>query len=195
VSQGGPGSTAAGRLGAIAPVPFVGTATLLVALIVFTPVLLAGGPSPLAVQPVLSVYRAPGASATSFDVHGADPNVPYLWLNVSVGTGFVWNGLCPGSAGVAKWSYWNGTNTLGWTLVAGANPVVVNASVVYAQSSGRTVYAGELAFDLTGQNTSGESLLYVACPWTSTVSPGGSWTVSLGPLPIDLVNYGSGGPT
>jgi hypothetical protein len=184
-----------GRLGAVAPVPFVGTAAILVALIVFTPVLVATGPSAIEIQPVLSVYRASGASATSYHVHGADPNVPYPWLNISLGTGFTWSGSCPDPSVGLTWSYSNGTNTTGGVMVSGANPVVVNVTVVYAVSSGRTVYAGELAFDLVSQNSSSESLLYVPCPWTPAVSSGGSWTVSLGTLPIDLVNYGSGGPT
>ena len=187
-------ATPGGRLGAIAPVPFVGTATILVALIVFTPVLLATGPSSFAVQPVLSVYRATGSSATNFYVHGTDPNVPYLWVNLSIGAGFSWGGSCPSPLDLLRWTYANETNVGGWSLLSGANPAVVNVTVTYTQSSGRTVYAGELAFDLVSQNTSGESLLYVPCARTPSVGSG-SWAVSLGMLPIDLVNYGSGGPS
>jgi len=188
-------SALGGRLGAVAPVPFVGTATILVALIVFTPVLLASGPSALAVQPVLSVYRAPGSGLTNLHVHGADPNVPYRWLNVSLGTGFSWTGACPANTAALAWSYTNGTNTTGADVATPAVPVVVNVTVVYLQGSSRTLYAGELAFTVIDQNTSKESLVYAPCLWTPSVSPGGSWAVSLGTLPIDLVNYGSGGPS
>lgn len=184
-----------GRLGTYAPVPFVGTAAILVALIVFTPVLLASGPSALAVLPQLTVYRAPGSSTTNYHVHGTDPTVPYRWINVSLGTGFVWNGSCPAASAPLAWSYADGNNTTGTIVYSEANPVVVNVTAVYLQSSGRTVYAGELAFDLVNQNTSSESLLYVPCRWTPSVSSGGSWAVSLGPYTFDLVNYGSGGPT
>lgn len=189
----GPGpSLRWGRLGAVAPVPFVGAATLLVALIVFTPVLLATGPSPFAVQAELSFYRAGGSSVTEVFVEGVDPHVAYRWLNLSLGSGFSWTGTCPSS--VADWSYTNETNATVVAVFSGANRVLVNVTAVYLQASGRTVYAGEVAVEITGQNTSAESLVYAPCSWASGLGSGGSWTVSLGTLSILLVNYGSGGP-
>lgn len=189
----GPGPLPRGvRLGAIAPVPFVGAAAILVALIVFTPVLLATGPSPLAVQAELSFYRASGASATEVYLEGVDPHVAYRWLNLSLGSGFSWSGSCPSS--VARWNESNDTNATVVAMFTEANPVVVNVTAVYLPSSGRTVYAGELALYLVGQNTSGEGLLYVPCSWSSGLGPGGSWAISLGTLSVLLVNYGSGGP-
>jgi hypothetical protein len=182
-----------GRLGAVAPVPLVGAAAILVALIVFTPVLLAPGPSPLAVRAELIVYRAIGSPTTEFDVHGYDPDVPYRWINLSLGTGFSWTGSCPST--VPTWRTTTGANELVASVLANATPVVVNATAVYEQGGSRTVYAGELAFDIVGFNTSGESVAYAPCPWTPSVSPAGSWSVSQGTLPIPLVNYGSGGPS
>jgi len=200
VSAPGPGSgldraraAAASRLGAAAPLPFVALAAILVALIVFTPVLLASGPSPLEVQAILGVYRAPGSATTSFEIHGYDPDVPYRFLNLSVGTGFAWTGACP--TGPLTWSYTNTTNQTATTLASSSAPLVVNASAVYGQGSGRTVYAGELAIEVTNQNTSSETLVFVVCPSTPTLPTPSPWTVSLtGADPIPLVNYGAGGP-
>jgi len=180
-----------GRLGAVAPVPFVGLAAILVALIVFTPVLLATGPSPLAVRAELTVYRTVGGSTTEFAVHGLDPEVPYRWLNVSLGTGFSWTGSCP--RGALSWNYSNGSYEVVASVLAPQGPVVVNATAIYESGGTRTVYAGELAFEVTGLGSSGETLRYASCPWTPSVGSG-SWQVSRGTLPIPLVNYGSGGP-
>ena len=186
-------SAAASRLGAAAPLPFVALAAILVALIVFTPVLLASGPSPLAVQAILGVYRSPGSTTTSFEIHGYDPDVPYRFLNLSVGTGFSWSGVCP--SGPLAWSYTNTTNQTATTLSSSADPLVVNASAVYGQGSSRTVYAGEVAIDVTNPNTSSETLVFVVCPSTPSLPTPSPWTVSLtGADPIPLVNYGAGGP-
>lgn len=182
----------AGRLGAVAPVPFVGTATILVALIVFTPVLLATGPSPLAVQAELTVYRPVGSTTTEFAVHAFDPEVPYRWLNLSLGTGFHWSGSCPSAK--LNWSYANETNELVASLEANTGPVVVNATAVYDQGGSRTDYAGALAFQVLNVGSSSETLVYVPCAWTPGIGPGGSWAVSRGTLPLPLVNYGTGGP-
>jgi hypothetical protein len=185
-------TVAIGRLGRVAPVPYVGTAAILVALIIFTPVLLATGPSPLAIQAVLTVYRVSGGPATDYGLHGADADTPYRWLNVSFGTGFSWTGACP--SGGLIWRYDNATNATGVDVASSANPVVVNVTAVYERGGARTLYAGEIAFFVSGQNSSSESLSYAPCAWTPSVTPPGSWAVSLGTLPIDLVNYGSGGP-
>ncbi len=189
-----PPTVAIGRLGRVAPVPFVGTAAILVALIVFTPVLLASGPSPLAVQARLTVYRVAGGGTTDYGLIGVDADTPYRWLNLSFGTSssWSWSGGCP--SGALRWRYDNATNATSVNNASGANPVVVRATAVYEFGGTRTVYAGEIAFFLSGQNTSSESFAYAPCPSTPSVTPPGSWAVSLGTLPIDLVNYGSGGP-
>jgi len=186
-----PFPTAAGRLGAVAPVPFVGLAAILIALIVFTPVLLAAGPSPLAVQAELEVYRTVGASSTEFDVHGIDPGIPYQSLNLSVGTGFSWSGSCPDT--MLNWTYVNETNEAVVNVLSSATAVVVNATAVYDQGGTRAVYAGEIAFSIDNFGAPNEAIRYAPCPWTPSVSSTGSWAVSQGSLPLPLVNYGSGG--
>jgi len=190
---GRPRPTTAGRLGSVAPVPFVGLAALLIALIVFTPVLVATGPSPLAVQATLLVYRSVGAPTTEFAVEAYDSEVPYRWINVSLGIGFTWSGSCP--TGALTWSYANGTDQVAWNVNASSEPVVVNVSAIYDKGGTRIVYAGEIAFDVVNLNSSSESLVYAPCPWTPGVTSAGSWTVSLGTDTFLLANYGSGGPS
>jgi hypothetical protein len=184
--------TPGGRLGAVAPVPFVGVATILVALIVFTPVLLAPGPSPLAVQAELSVYRTLGSPTTEFYVHGIDPVVPYRWVNLSLGSGFPWTGSCPTTP--LNWSYTNETNETVSNVVSGADPVVVNATLVYLQGGTRVLYAGEMAFHVVNRGSASEGLAIAPCPWTPGLSPPTSWAVSNLPLGLLLVDYGTGGP-
>jgi hypothetical protein len=181
-----------GRLGAVAPVPFVGTAAILVALIVFTPVLLATGPSALAIQAELVVYRVVGAPMTDFYVHAVGSNVPYSDVDVGLGTGFTWNGGCPSSG--LHWNYTNDTDLLFLRVSTSSMPVVVNVTAVYGQGAGRTVYAAELAFSLVNAGTSSEALAIAGCPWTGAESPPGSWPVAHLPLSLLLVDYGSGGP-
>lgn len=186
-----PRSSILNRLGSVAPVPFVGVAAILIALIVFTPVLIASGPSSLAVQGYLYVYRVAGSAETDFEITAYDQEVAYGWINLSVGSGFPWTGGCPTAK--LNWTYDNETNELVASVVADSNPVVVNASAVYDQGGTRTVYAAEIAFDVVGLNSSGESLDYTPCPWTPGVSSG-SWAVSRGTLGLSLVDYGPGGP-
>lgn len=186
-----PFPTAAGRLGAVAPVPFVGLAAILIALIVFTPVLLAAGPSPLAVQAELEVYRTIGSSSTEFDVHGIDPGIPYQSLDLWLGTGFSWTGTCPDSS--LNWTYVNETNEAVVNVLSSSMAVVVNATAVYNQGGTRAVYSGEIAFAIDNFGGSNEAIRYAPCPWTPSVSSSGSWAVSQGSLPLPLVNYGPGG--
>jgi hypothetical protein len=180
------------RLGAVAPVPFVGTATILVALIVFTPVLLGTGPSPLAVRAELVVYRVVGGTTTDFYVHAVGSDVPYSQVRVALGTGFAWRGSCPTSG--LNWTYSNRTNLLDLSVIANLTPVVVNATAVYNSGGTTTVYAGELAFAIIGLGATNEAIAIAPCPWTSAESPPASWSVSNLPLTLLLVNYGSGGP-
>jgi len=180
-----------GRLGAIAPVPFVGAAAILVALIVFTPVLLASGPSPLAVQAKLEVYRTVGSPMTEFTINALG-DVPYARLDLGLGTGFVWTGSCP--AAPLHWNYTNGTDEVDLNVQTNETPVVVNATAVYDRGGAVTVFAGEIAFDIVNPGAPSEALELAPCAGTPGVSPPGSWSVSQLPLTILLVNFGSGGP-
>ncbi len=186
---GGPSS----RLQTVAPVPFVGAAAILVALIVFTPVLLASGPSPLAVRAELVIYRTVGSPTTQFYVHAVGSDVPYATIDLALGSGFAWSGSgCP--ATVANWTYVNTTDRLGSLVVTSELPVLVRATAVYNQSSSSTVYAGELAFDVVNPGSSSETLAIVPCASTPGLSAPGSIATGDLPLSLYLVNFGSGGP-
>ncbi len=183
----------AGRLGAYAPIPFVGASAILVALIVFTPVLLSGGPSPLAVRAELVVYRVVGGAVTDFYVHGVDPTVPYWEIDVALGTGFGWTGACPTSG--VRWAYHNETHALGLAVNSSSGSTLVLARAVYNASSGPTVYEAQFAFNITNFGRPDEAVTIVPCvAATPGVSGPGSWLVANLPVPLLLVDYGSGGP-
>ncbi len=187
--RSGPG----GRLGAYAPVPFVGAAALLVALIVFTPVLLASGPSPLELQAELVVYQPPSSTALQFDVRAIGDTVPYARLEIALGGGFPWTGSCP-TSGVG-WSYTNATNMLELSVNTSLSPVVVNASAVYRAGGTTTIYDAEFAFYVVNPGAPGESLAIAGCSHaTPGVTTPSSWPVSQLPHAWLLVNFGSGGP-
>ena len=190
VTVRGPGP--GGRLGRVAPLPFVGAAAILVALIIFTPVLLATGPSPLAEHAELTVYRVVGGTTTQFYVHAVGSDVPYAEIRIGLGTGFSWSGGCPTSP--LNWTISNETDLLALSVGSTASAVVVNATVIYDEGGARTVYAGEIAFGLVNQNLSDEGLELAGCPYTPGESPPHSWPVSALPLSLLLVNYGAGGP-
>ncbi len=186
-----PGAGRAGRLGAVAPVPFVGAAVILVTLIIFTPVLLASGPSPLAVQAELVVYRVVGAPTTDLYVHAVGSDVPYAEIHLGIGTGFSGSG-CPSV--VPQWNYTNGTDLLELSALAEGTPFVVNATVVYQNGGATTIYAAELAFAIVNAGDANEGLAISSCPATPGESPPGSWAVTNLPLSLLLVNFGAGGP-
>ncbi|HTT15888.1 MAG TPA: hypothetical protein VMH49_00805 [Thermoplasmata archaeon] len=182
-----------GRLGAYAPVPFVGAASILVALIVFTPVLLASGPSPLALEAELVVYRTTGSASTEFYLHALGALVPYARLSIALGSNYTWNGQCPSSG--LTWTPAQETDALELSVASALNPVVVNATAVYASGGSSTVYAAELAFEVLNVGAPDESLAVVACTAaTPGVSTPGSLSVSELPHAWLLVDYGAGGP-
>ena len=188
-----PRRATASRLGAYAPVPFAGAAAILVALIVFTPVLLASGPSALAVQAELVVYRVQGGTTTEFYLHAVGSDVPYARIDLDLGTGFLWDGSCPTSG--ITWSNTSLTDVLSVSNTSLSAPVLVNASATYNASGRTSVYAAELALNVDNLGSSSESLAIVPCP---AATPGesvpSSWLVSNLPLALLLVDYGSGGP-
>jgi len=182
------------RLGRYAPVQFAGPAAILLALIVFTPILLSGGPSALAVQAELTIYRVPGGPGTEFYVHAVSWEVPYAQIDLAYGTGFAWSASACPTSGIT-WNRTSATHLLELGQSTAANPFVVNATAVYAPGGARTVYAGMLAFEITNPGQPDETVSILPC--TST-TPGltapGSWPVSQLPLSVFLANYGSGGP-
>ncbi len=183
------------RLARIAPLPFVAVAAILIALIVFTPVLLYSGPSPFLAQGELAVDTLPGSNWTKFYVLPLDPQeVRYDSVELHVGSGFAWTGSCP--AAVPSWSNVSDSNTLVVSENSTGNPVLVWAEAVYSASTGPVIYAGEFAFQVMDPAGPNPQLLMVPC---TTVTPGAavpSSSVPVGDLPVflPLVDYGSGGP-
>ena len=181
------------RLGAYAPVPFVGAAAILVALIVFTPVLFSGGPSPITIQARLTVDRIVGANATHLYVGSLGGDVRYSAINLSVGTGFTWSGSCP--TAVSHWSNTTDTQVIELESSVGATSAEVVASAVYDARGAVTVYEGALAFNVTHEGAADEAIVMAPCALTPGFSPPTSWPVTDLPLSLLLVNYGSRGPT
>lgn len=184
----------ADRLSAIAPLPFVATTAVLVLLVLFTPVLLSTGPSPILAQGQLTIDRLPSGNWTKFYVMALDPHaIRYASIALAVGTGFAWNGSCPTS--VQSWSSAQENETLGLGTSTGSDPVVVNATAVYQASTGPVVYAGEYAFHVLDGPGSVPQLLMVPCTATTPGASVPSSAVAIASLPvtIQLVNYGSGG--
>lgn len=182
------------RLARLAPLPFVAVATILVTLIVFTPVLLSTGPSPLLTQGELAVDHLPGANWTKFYVLPLDPQqVRYASIELSVGTGFAWTGNCPAS--VSNWSNVSDTDVVVVSTNTSADPVLVWAEATYTAPTGPVIYAGEFVFHAMDPSGPNPELLLAPCPATpGAVVPAPA--VSFGDLPVflPLVNYGSGGP-
>lgn len=180
-------------LGSYAPLPMVGAAAILVALIVFTPVLVETGPTPLARQAELIVYRVVGGLGTDFYLHAVGSDVPYAHVSLALGTGFGWTGACPTSG--ISWNNTSASDRLELDATGTASPMLVYATANYTGSGSTTIYAGELAFEVVNPGSPAESLNIVPC---TTATPGvtapTSYAVSQLPLSLLLVDYGSGGP-
>ncbi len=183
------------RLTRIAPLPFVAVAAILVALLLFTPVLLSTGPSAYLAQGELTVDRLPSVNWTKFYVTALDPHaVRYSSIDLRVGSGFSWNGACP--TGTLTWTSLADTQAMSLLANTTANPVVVNATAVYSSADGPVVYAGVFAFNVLDPTGPAPVLQMVACtsstPGISVPSP--SIDVASLPISLSLFNYGSGGP-
>ncbi len=184
---------AIGRLGAYAPVPFVGAAAILVALIIFTPVLLASGPSPLAVRPELVIYRVTGAPTVLYYLHGVDPTVPYGRLLLGVASFGSWTGACPTTG--LSWSNESADNVLELGAEGSTGPTLIYAYAVYNTTAGSTIYAGAFALVVDHLGQSDEGLSLVPCAGaTPGVTVPSSWSTANLPLPLLLVDFGTAGP-
>lgn len=183
------------RLARLAPLPFVAVATILLTLIVFTPVLLSTDLSPLLTQGELAVDRLSGANWTKFYVLPLDPQeVRYDSIELRVGTGFAWSGSCP--AAVPQWTNLSDNDSIVVAANTSSDPVVVWAEASYAAATGPVIYAGEFAFHAMDPSGPNPQLLMVPC---SSATPGvtvPSSSVAFGDLPVflPLVNYGAQGP-
>ncbi len=182
-----------GRLYGAFPWPFVGTAVILSALVVLTPVLFSSGaPSPgFLTAADLIVDRVTGANVTHFYVRAVGSTVRYQSISVGIATGFAWNGgrvTFPSS-----WTWTNESDVLELGLNSSGNPIALNVTVEYAAGGSVAYYAGVLAFDLAGTG-SGETLSIAVSPTTAGVFAPSSLSVGQLPEPIGLQDFGDRSP-
>lgn len=194
----GSASRRRGRLGHFAPLPLVGTALLLVVLIVLTPALESNSHQPgpgLLTQAELVVDKIASNATMHFYIWALGETIRYAQIDVGVATGFNWTGTQALNWSALNFSAWtNQTDTLSVSLASSANPLALSVFVHYASPAGATWYVAMLAFyvGLTSP-PSGESL-YASSP-TSGVAVDSSIAVSNDTLPeaILLANAGPGG--
>ncbi len=182
------------RLGRVAPLPFVAVSVILVALLLFTPVLLSTGSGIYLAQGELIVYSVPGANWTKFLVQPRDPQqINYTSIELHVGYGFAWNGTCPRT--VANWSNTSDANAVALLTNTTHDPVVVSSTAVYSSPDGPVVFAGEFAFHVANVSGPVPTMFIVPCTAvTPGVSAPASLPVSQLQITLFLYNYGSGGP-
>jgi hypothetical protein len=171
--------------------PFLGVVVLLILLIFATPGLLAVGQpnagSP-ATQAVLVLYRGPGANYTEFHVQGVS-FLAYHRISVGIASQFSgWPVVAHGShLNFTRWV--NVSDSLSVQADSGANPVAINVSAVFVDSSGGSVqYFGLYAFNLTGST-------YVIQPLLTGLDSG-SPSLRLSDLPqgLPLLTRSGSGP-
>lgn len=175
-------------LGQLFPWPFVAVAVLLLVLILITPSLLStgggAGAGSIEAQAELVVDHVPGAGPLHAYVHGFGmvryANISLAWL-----TNFTW----PPTAAIAA-ENWTNRTTVNETLEVGvvlpSDPVALNISAVYVDSSGQRVwYSGLYAFHIAGDTLFTVDL----APGASPVSP-----TALTNLPIAFPLSGSSVP-
>lgn len=198
-NEGGvrPGPRPPGRLGVFAPWPLVGVTVLLIALIVFTPVLVANAHQPgpgILTQAELVVDRVAGNATFHFYVWALGEEIRYQEMYVGVATSFHWTGNSSVPWSTLNWTRWhNASNVLSEIVESTANPVALNIYAYYYSASGSTWYVGVIAFYVGGTLSSGETL-YSASE-TSGVTLTSPLAVSNDTLPtvVLLHNAGSGG--
>jgi hypothetical protein len=184
------------RLRGLFPTPLVGVAAILAVLIVLTPVLFESGPplpGSLLAQAELTVDRVSGGNATSFYVRAVGEAVRYTSIHIGLATGFAWTGSFPG--GTLHWTDWNNQSyVLEASVRAGNGSVAINVTAVYTEGGGTAVYAGLVAFNLSGTVSSGEVLSIAVSPATPGVAAPSSVAVGSLPLSMPLQDFGGSGP-
>ncbi len=182
------------RLARVAPLPFVAVSVILVALLLFTPVLLSTSSGVYLAQGELNVFSVSGANWTKFLVLPRDPQqINYTSISLGLGYGFAWTGSCPGT--VTNWTNTSDTNSVALLANTTRNPVVVSSTAVYMSPDGPVVFAGSFAFDVA--NATGPNPTLFIAPCTSAtpgVTAPASIAVAQLPITLFLNNYGSGGP-
>ncbi len=138
--------------------PFIGVAALLVLLIFLTPALLTTGSSPPAGSPLtaaeLIVDHAANANNTTYYVTSLSTSARYQSVTLGFEGISAWPFAGPVSS-LRAWHWKNATNVLVVSVTNDSNPVAVNVTVKYVDSSGASaMYAGIFAFFLN--RTTGE---------------------------------------
>jgi hypothetical protein len=179
--------------GRLLPWPFVGVSVVLIALILFTPVLFSSG-QPAAgtiyTQAELFVDRTTTGNATHIYLHAYDPLVRYASISIGVASGFSWTGRFP--TGPLTWTVQNGTGLLALDVATSADTFAVNVTAVYSQGGGVAIYAGLVAFNLSSPSGPGAVLSIAVSPQTPGIAAPASILVSALPLLLNLENFGSG---
>ncbi len=162
------------------PMPWVGIAVLLLALIVLTPVLYSSGPpaaGTIFTQAELVVDT--NGTVTHLYLWGVS-DVRYQSLSMGIATGFAW-GHRP-SRIPFQWT--NGTEILALVGSSDQGVFAVNVTAVYV-SQGQACYGGLVAFNLSATGLATQSFT----PGLSTPS-----LIGLGALPLSIAlpNQGSG---
>lgn len=190
---------APGKLGVYAPWPLVGVTVLLVALVIFTPVLVTNSHQPgpgILTQAELVVDRTAGNSTFHFYVWALGETIRYDQIDIGMASSFNWTGTTNLNWTAMNWTEWNNdTGVLSVILNSQANPVALNISAHYVSPSGSTWYFGLLAFYVSPATASSGESLYSASGTSgiSVTSPLGVSNTTL-PAVILLKDIGPGGP-
>lgn len=175
------------------PVPLVGVALLLAILIVLTPILTSNGqPAAGSIfsQAELIVDAVPGNSTIHFYVRALSSTARYDEIRFSLAGGFNWTGVYP--SGALRWSDWeNASSVVSISAMTNESPVAVNVSAYYVANGGSALYLGLLALEVATPAGGSTEMLSVASDIAGISSF--STPVSNLPLPITLVDVGSGG--
>ncbi len=186
-----------GKLGTYAPWPLVGVAVLLIALIVFTPVLVSKSPHQPApgilTQAELVVDKIAGVPALHFYVWALGEEIRYDQLHIGLAGSFNWTGSSAMNWSRLNWTVWyNGSEVLSEIIASSANPVALNISAYYVSPGGSAWYVGVIAFYVSVTSPpSGETLF--AATDTSGITVVSPLAVSNDTLPMAILLHNAGG--
>lgn len=189
-----------GRLGIYAPWPLVGVTGLLVALVIFTPVIASNSHHPgpgILTQAELVVDLVPGNATFHFYIWALGEEIRYASMDVGVDTSFNWTGNTSVPWTTLNWTHafwYNASDVLSEIVTSTANPVALTIYTHYVSPSGSTWYVGVIAFYVGASSPSSSESLYSASE-TSGVTVTSPLAVSNDTLPTTILlnNAGSGG--
>jgi hypothetical protein len=169
------------------PPPLVAIVILQVVLIGLTPELLPGGSAgSLATEAELIVDRVGGENVTHFYVEGLT-QVRYTEITLQLANDSAWPPPGSPTFHYGAWEYWN--QSLVAVVMSAANPVALNVTSTYVDSSGASVtYAGAFEFNVTA------GTLYYETYLPGSSGPVASVPLSDLPIPFVLSVSPSGGP-